>query len=96
MSYVVDFVNVSTVGLESSPVAEALAGLLDNAALDTPLGEIFEMARDAHGNDAQAGGVPKASTPAAAGPGAESVPPGEGQKPSPRLEVVPPGWHGQV
>lgn len=27
MSYVVDFVNVSTVGLESSPVAEALAGL---------------------------------------------------------------------
>ena len=75
---------------------EALAGLLDNAALDTPLGEIFEMARDAHGNDAQAGGVPKASTPADAGPGAESVPPGEGQKPSPRLEVVPPGWHGQV
>ena len=27
MSYVVDFVNVSTVGLESSPVAAALAGL---------------------------------------------------------------------
>ncbi len=27
MSYVVDFVNVSTIGLESSPVAEALAGL---------------------------------------------------------------------
>ena len=27
MSYVVDFVHVSTVGLESSPVAEALAGL---------------------------------------------------------------------
>ncbi|MFX4301112.1 phage tail protein [Alicyclobacillus tolerans] len=27
MSYVVDFENVSTVGLESSPVAEALAGL---------------------------------------------------------------------
>jgi hypothetical protein len=27
MSYEVDFVNVSTVGLESSPVAEALAGL---------------------------------------------------------------------
>ncbi|HEX5587824.1 MAG TPA: phage tail protein, partial [Acidimicrobiia bacterium] len=25
MSYVVDFVNVSTVGLESSPVADALA-----------------------------------------------------------------------
>src|SRR5262249_19263573 len=27
MSYTVDFVNVSTVGLESSPVASALAGL---------------------------------------------------------------------
>ncbi|RKP51462.1 phage tail protein [Cohnella endophytica] len=30
MSYVVDFTNVSTVGLESSPVAEALAGLRAN------------------------------------------------------------------
>ena len=30
MSYVVDFVNVSTVGLESSPVADALAGLHAN------------------------------------------------------------------
>ena len=30
MSYVVDFKNVSTVGLESSPVAEALAGLRAN------------------------------------------------------------------
>jgi len=27
MSYIVDFKNVSTAGLESSPVAEALAGL---------------------------------------------------------------------
>jgi hypothetical protein len=27
MTYAVDFVNVSTVGLESSPVATALAGL---------------------------------------------------------------------
>ncbi|HEY2420067.1 MAG TPA: phage tail protein, partial [Neobacillus sp.] len=27
MSYIVDFKNVSTVGLESSPVASALAGL---------------------------------------------------------------------
>jgi hypothetical protein len=27
MPYIVDFENVSTVGLESSPVAEALAGL---------------------------------------------------------------------
>jgi hypothetical protein len=31
-SHVVDFVNVSTVGLESSPVAEALAGLRANEA----------------------------------------------------------------
>lgn len=32
MSYTVDFTNVSTVGLESSPVAEALAGLRANEA----------------------------------------------------------------
>lgn len=32
MGYVVDFVNVSTVGLESSPVADALAGLRANEA----------------------------------------------------------------
>ncbi|GGE55008.1 hypothetical protein GCM10011391_37460 [Pullulanibacillus camelliae] len=32
MSYVVDFKQVSTVGLESSPVAEALAGLRANEA----------------------------------------------------------------
>jgi hypothetical protein len=32
MSYAVDFVNVSTVGLESSPVATALAGLRANEA----------------------------------------------------------------
>ncbi len=32
MSNVVDFVNVSTVGLESSPVADALAGLRANEA----------------------------------------------------------------
>jgi hypothetical protein len=32
MSYTVDFVDVSTVGLESSPVAEALAGLRANEA----------------------------------------------------------------
>ena len=32
MSYVVDFEDVSTVGLESSPVAEALAGLRANEA----------------------------------------------------------------
>ncbi len=32
MSYIVDFKDVSTVGLESSPVAEALAGLRANEA----------------------------------------------------------------
>ena len=32
MSYEVDFVDVSTVGLESSPVAPALAGLRANEA----------------------------------------------------------------
>ena len=32
MSYAVDFTNVSTVGLESSPVVEALAGLRANEA----------------------------------------------------------------
>lgn len=32
MSYIVDFVNVSTVGLETSPVADALAGLRANEA----------------------------------------------------------------
>jgi hypothetical protein len=32
MGYAVDFVNVSTVGLESSPVAVALAGLRANEA----------------------------------------------------------------
>lgn len=32
MSHVIDFVNVSTTGLESSPVAEALAGLRANEA----------------------------------------------------------------
>jgi hypothetical protein len=32
MSYIVDFINVSTVGLESSPAKEALAGLRANEA----------------------------------------------------------------
>lgn len=32
LSYAVDFINVSTIGLESSPVAEALAGLRANEA----------------------------------------------------------------
>ena len=32
MPYIVDFVNISTVGLETSPVADALAGLRANEA----------------------------------------------------------------
>lgn len=32
MAYIVDFKHVSTIGLESSPVAEALAGLRANEA----------------------------------------------------------------
>src|SRR3954465_14280763 len=32
MTYAVDFVNVSTVGLESSPIADSLAGLRANEA----------------------------------------------------------------
>ncbi|ERI07423.1 hypothetical protein HMPREF0083_04508 [Aneurinibacillus aneurinilyticus ATCC 12856] len=32
ISYIVDFKNVSTIGLESSPVVEALAGLRANEA----------------------------------------------------------------
>lgn len=33
MSYIVDFKNVSKVGLESSPVVDALAGLRANEAV---------------------------------------------------------------
>lgn len=45
MSYVVDFTNVSTVGLESSPVAEALAGLRANEAryLRNKYGHVFTV-----------------------------------------------------
>lgn len=44
MGYVVDFVTVSTVGFESSPVAEALAGLRANEAryFSTKYGHVFE------------------------------------------------------
>ena len=37
MSHEVDFTNVSTIGLESSSVAAALAGLRANEALSDPL-----------------------------------------------------------
>jgi hypothetical protein len=45
MSYTVDFVEVSTVGLESSPVAEALAGLRANEAryFTNKLGHAFTV-----------------------------------------------------
>ena len=45
MPYIVDFVNVSTVGLESSPVAEALAGLRANEAryYRTKYNHVFEV-----------------------------------------------------
>jgi hypothetical protein len=51
LPYTVDFVNVSTVGLEASPVAVALAGLRANEAryYHTKFGHVFvtEAARDA-------------------------------------------------
>lgn len=51
MSYMVDFVTVSTAGLESSPVADALAGLRANEAryFSTKYGHAFtvEAADDA-------------------------------------------------
>ena len=45
MSYVVDFENVSTVGLESSPVVQALAGLRANEAryFRTKYGHVFTV-----------------------------------------------------
>jgi len=53
MPYVVDFVNVSTVGLESSPVVDALAGLRANEAryFKNKYGHVFtvEAASDAVG-----------------------------------------------
>lgn len=45
MTYVVDFKDVSTAGLESSPVADALAGLRANEAryFSTKYGHAFEV-----------------------------------------------------
>lgn len=47
MSYAVDFTNVSTVGLESSPVAAALAGLRANEAryFKNKYGHVFTVER---------------------------------------------------
>ena len=48
MSYTVDFVTVSTVGLESSPVADALAGLRANEAryFKNKFDHVFETSDD--------------------------------------------------
>ncbi len=45
MTYVVDFKNVSTIGLEPSPVVEALAGLRANEAryFSTKYGHVFTV-----------------------------------------------------
>ncbi len=54
MSPVVEFVNVSTAGLESSPVAPALAGLRANEAryLKNKYGHVFTVAPAAEAKDA--------------------------------------------
>lgn len=53
MPYVVDFKDVSTVGLESSPVAEALAGLRANEAryYSTKYGHVFTVSPAADAQD---------------------------------------------
>lgn len=53
MPYVVDFKDVSTVGLESSPVAEALAGLRANEAryYNTKFGHAFTVSPAAEARD---------------------------------------------
>ena len=53
MPYVVDFMGVSTVGLESSPVAEALAGLRANEAryYNTKYGHAFTVSPAAEAQD---------------------------------------------
>src|ERR1044071_1005132 len=54
MSYVVDFENVSTIGLESSPVAAALAGLRANEAryFKNNYGHVFTVEPAATAKDA--------------------------------------------
>jgi hypothetical protein len=54
VSYVVDFANVSTTGLESSPVAEALAGLRANEAryFSTKYGHEFTVQPASEAKDA--------------------------------------------
>jgi hypothetical protein len=53
MSYVVDFVTVSTEGLETSPVADALAGLRANEAryFNTKYGHVFTTSPAAEAAD---------------------------------------------
>ena len=54
MSYVVDFVDVSTTGLESSPVVEALAGLRANEAryFKTKYNHVFTVEPAANAKEA--------------------------------------------
>jgi hypothetical protein len=74
MPYIVDFENVSTTGLESSPVAEALAGLRANEAryyknkyghvfTVTPPAEAPEVLERIHRILAEERGISIASTP---------------------------------
>lgn len=74
MAYVVDFQDVSTVGLESSPVAPALAGLRANEAryfknkyshdfTVYPAGEAAEVVEWVHGILEKERGIVIASTP---------------------------------
>lgn len=54
MPYIVDFENVSTVGVESSPVAEALAGLRANEAryYRNKYGHVFTVSPASEAQDA--------------------------------------------
>ena len=60
MAYEVDFVNVSTVGLESSPVAEALAGLRANEAryFKNKYDHVYTVAAGCEGEEDDRVGVP--------------------------------------
>ena len=78
MAYTVDFKDVSTVGLESSPVVDALQGVGHGEAEDGPDGEEEDAGSDGH-----AGGTPprhddKTSASATSGQGCD----GEGGAPS--------------
>lgn len=66
--------------------AEPLTAMLDNHALDTPLSTVFDGTRQRTETAAK----PEVDSDAA-------LPASDADKAAaPRLEVVPPGWHGQV